>query len=45
MQPLFVRALKAQLVLLITSMMFFTTGCEDDDHDHDDHTYAEGFVL
>ena len=46
MQPLFLRALKAQLVLLITSMMFFTTGCEDDDHDHDeDHTDAEGFVL
>ena len=45
MQPLFIRALKAQLVLLITSMMFFTTGCEDDDHDHDDHTDAEGFVL
>ena len=46
MQPLFLRALKAQLVLLITSMMFFTTGCEDDDHDHDeDHTDAEGFLL
>ena len=45
MQPLFLRALKAQLVLLITSMMFFTTGCEDDDHDHDHHTDAEGFVL
>ena len=46
MQPLFLRALKAQLVLLITSMMFFTTGCEEDDHDHDaDHTDAEGFVL
>ena len=46
MQPLFLGALKAQLVLLITSMMFFTTGCEDDDHDHDeDHTDAEGFVL
>ena len=46
MQPLFLRALKAQLVLLITSLMFFTTGCEDDDHDHDeDHTDAEGFVL
>ena len=46
MQSLFLRALKAQLVLLITSMMFFTTGCEDDDHDHDeDHTDAEGFVL
>ena len=46
MQPLFLRALKAQLVLLITSMMFFTIACEDDDHDHDEgHTDAEGFVL
>lgn len=46
MQPLFLRALKAQLVLLISSMMFFTTGCEDDDHDHDEeHTDADGFVL
>ena len=46
MQPLFLRAIKAQLVLLVTSMMFFTTGCEDDDHNHDeDHTDAEGFIL
>ena len=46
MQPLFLRALKAQLVLLMTSMMFFTAGCENDDHDHDeDHTDAEGFIL
>lgn len=46
MKLLFLRSLKAQLVLLITSMMFFTTGCEDDDHDHDeDHTDAEGFIL
>ena len=45
MKLLFLRSLKAQLVLLITSMMFFTTGCEDDDHDHDHHTDAEGFVL
>ena len=46
MQPLLLRALKAQLVLLITSMIFFTTGCEDDDHDHDEeHTDADGFVL
>ena len=46
MQPLFLRALKAQLVLLMTSMMFFTAGCEDDDHAHDeDHTDAEGFIL
>ncbi len=46
MQPLLLRTLKAQLVLLITSMIFFTTGCEDDDHDHDEeHTDADGFVL
>ena len=46
MHSLILRALKAQLVLLITSMMFFTTGCEDDDHAHnEDHTDAEGFVL
>jgi len=25
-------------------MMFFTTGCEEDDHD-EDHTDAQGFVL
>ena len=48
MRQRFLRVLKAQLVLLITSIMFFTTGCEDDDHDHDHdegHTDAEGFVL
>ena len=44
MRPLFLRALKAQLLLLITSMMFFTIGCEEDDHD-EDHTDAEGFIL
>ena len=26
-------------------MILFTTGCENDDHDHDHHTDAEGFVL
>ena len=26
-------------------MILFTTGCEDDDNDHDHHTDAEGFVL
>ncbi len=45
MKLLFLRSLKAQLVLLITSMILFTTGCVDDDHDHDHHTDAEGFVL
>ena len=48
MQFLFLRALKPYVVFLLTSMLLFTTGCEDDDHDHDhdeDHTDADGFVL
>tara|TARA_Y100001958_G_scaffold83176_1_gene56351 strand:- start:254 stop:817 length:564 start_codon:yes stop_codon:yes gene_type:complete len=50
MHSLLFRVLKAQFVILLTSMMFITTGCEDtdDDHDHDHdagHTDAEGFVL
>ena len=39
MRPLFFRALKAQLVFLITSLLLFTVGCEDDDHD--DHEGEE----
>ena len=42
MQFLFLQALK---VFLLTSMILFTVGCEDDDHDHDEHTDADGFVL
>ena len=45
MQFLFLRSLRAPLVFLFTSMILFTTGCEDDDNDHDHHTDAEGFVL
>ncbi len=46
MQTLFLRAIKAQLVLLLTGMVFFTVGCEDEhDHDHDDHIDADGFIL
>ena len=46
MKFLFLRALKPYVVFLLTSMLLFTTGCEDDDHDHDeDHTDADGFVL
>ena len=47
MQSLMLRALKAHMVLLLSSVMFFTTGCEDDSHDdHDeDHTDADGFIL
>jgi len=45
LQLLFLRSLTAHLVFLFTSMILFTTGCEDDDNDHDHHTDAEGFVL
>ena len=45
MQLLFLRSLRAHLVFLFTSMILFTTGCENYDHDHDHHTDAEGFVL
>ena len=49
MEFTFLRALKAHLILLLTSLALVTVGCEDDDHDHDHdeegHTDAEGFVL
>ena len=49
MQFLFLRYIKPHVILLLTSMLLFTAGCEDDDHDdhdHDEeHTDAEGFVL
>ena len=49
MQFLFLRDIKPHVILLSTSMLLFTAGCEDDDHDdhdHDEeHTDAEGFVL
>ena len=46
MHFLLLRAVKPYVTLLFTSMLLFTTGCEDDDHDHDeDHTNANGFVL
>ena len=49
MQLLFLRDIKPHVILLLTSMLLFTAGCEDDDHDdhdHDEeHTDAEGFVL
>ena len=45
MQTLFLRALKAQLILLLAGMVFFTVGCEDE-HDHDDdHIDADGFII
>ena len=45
MQFLFLRATKPHVVFLLTSMILFTAGCEDDDHDHDEHTDADGFIL
>ena len=46
MQFLSLRVLKAQLILLLTSLALITIGCEDDEHDHDEeHTDADGFVL
>ena len=44
----FMRSLKTYTTLLLTGMLLFTIGCEDDDHDHDhdeDHTDADGFIL
>ena len=31
-------------VIGVTSLLFIVS-CEDDDHDHDEHTDAEGFIL
>ena len=49
MQFLFLRSIKPYVVFLLTSMLLFTTGCEDDDHDDHDHeeghTDADGFKL
>ena len=45
MQFLFLRALKPYVTLLFTGMLLFTIGCEDDDHDHDDHGDEHGNAL
>ena len=48
MQYLSICAIKAHLVFMLISMLLFTTGCEDDDHNHnldEEHTDADGFVL
>ena len=48
MQYLLIRAIKAHLVFMVIGMFLFTTGCEDDEHNHDhdeEHTDADGFVL
>ena len=46
MKFLLLHPMRVHVVFLLTSMILFTTGCEDDDHDHDkEHTDADGFVL
>ena len=48
MQFLLIRAIRAHLVFMLIGMFLFTTGCEEDDHNHDhdeEHTDADGFVL
>ena len=44
MQFPLLRSLRTHVVFLLASMILFTTGCEDDDHD-EDHANANGFVL
>ena len=47
MQLLFSRLIKACTIFSLSFVLLFTTGCEDDDHDNDDHghTDADGFIL
>ena len=47
MQLTFLRAVKAHAIFLLSFVLLFTTGCEDDDHDNHDHghTDADGFIL
>ena len=47
MQLSFLRAVKAHAIFLLSFVLLFTTGCEDDDHDNHDHghTDADGFIL
>ena len=46
MQFLFLRTIKVHMIFLLTSVVLFITGCEEDDHAHDeDHTEAAGFKL
>ena len=47
MQLSFLRAVKAHAIFLLSLVLLFTTGCEDDDHDNHDHghTDADGFIL
>jgi len=44
---LVLRTLKVHVVLLSVSILFLTTSCQDDEHNHDEegHTDADGFIL
>ena len=47
MNFLFMRPLKTYTTVLLTGVMLFTIGCEDESHDdHEEgHTDADGFIL
>ena len=47
MQLSFLRTVKAHTIFLLSFILLFTTGCDDDDHDNHDHghTDADGFIL
>ena len=47
MQLSLLRAIKAHTIFLLSFVLLFTTGCEDDAHDdHEEgHTDADGFIL
>ena len=47
MQLSLLRAIKEHTIFLLSFVLLFTTGCEDDDHDNHDHghTDADGFIL
>ena len=41
----FKNIIKLCYTVLGVTLLLFIVSCEDDDHDHEDHTDAEGFIL
>ena len=41
----FKNIIKLCYTVLGVTLLLFIVSCEDDDHDHDEHTDAEGFIL
>ena len=39
------RIIKLCYTVLGVTLLLFIVSCEDDDHDHEEHTDAEGFIL